>query len=491
MTVELKMPALSPTMEEGTLAKWLVKEGDDVKSGDILAEIETDKATMEFEAVDEGKIAKILVPEGTDGVKVGQPIALLTGEGEDVSPSPASVGGGRGEGMSGEKDTVLPGTPDSPSPSASAEASPSPADAGEGSTPTPHVFETAARDLVADVAATRDDPEMPEGTPLVSTTVRDALRDAMAEEMRKDERVFVMGEEVAEYQGAYKVTQNLLQEFGPKRVVDTPITEYGFAGLGTGAAMGGLRPIVEFMTFNFAMQAIDHIINSAAKTNYMSGGQMRCPIVFRGPNGAAARVAAQHSQNYGSWYAHVPGLIVICPYSAADAKGLLKAAIRTDDPVVFLENELLYGQHFDVPQLDDYVLPIGKARIVRPGKDVTIVSYSIGVGVALEAAQELMAQGINAEVIDLRTLRPLDKATVLESLKRTNRMVVVEEGWPVCSISSEIIAIAMTEGFDDLDAPVLRVTDIDVPLPYAANLEKLALIKAAQVVEAVKAVTYR
>jgi pyruvate dehydrogenase E1 component beta subunit len=491
MPLELKMPALSPTMEEGTLAKWLVKEGDDVKSGDILAEIETDKATMEFEAVDEGKIAKILVPEGTDGVKVGQPIALLAGDGEQVSPSPASAGEGRGEGKSGEKDTVLPGTPDSPSPSASKEASPSPANAGEGSTPTPHVFETAARELVADVAATHDDPEVPEGTPLVTTTVRDALRDAMAEEMRRDERVFVMGEEVAEYQGAYKVTQNLLQEFGAKRVVDTPITEYGFAGLGTGAAMGGLRPIVEFMTFNFAMQAIDHIINSAAKTNYMSGGQMRCPIVFRGPNGAAARVAAQHSQNYGSWYAHVPGLIVICPYSAADAKGLLKAAIRTDDPVVFLENELLYGQHFDVPQLDDYVLPIGKARIVRPGKDVTIVSYSIGVGVALEAAQELMAQGINAEVIDLRTLRPLDKATVLESLKRTNRMVVVEEGWPVCSISSEIIAIAMTEGFDDLDAPVLRVTDIDVPLPYAANLEKLALIKASQVVEAVKAVTYR
>jgi pyruvate dehydrogenase E1 component beta subunit len=322
-------------------------------------------------------------------------------------------------------------------------------------------------------------------------TVREALRDAMAEEMRSDERVFVIGEEVAEYQGAYKVTQNLLQEFGARRVVDTPITEYGFAGLGTGAAMGGLRPIVEFMTFNFAMQAIDAIVNSAAKTNYMSGGQMRCPIVFRGPNGAAARVAAQHSQNYGPWYAHVPGLIVIAPYSAADAKGLLKAAIRTDDPVVFLENELLYGQHFDVPQLDDYVLPIGKARVVRPGKDVTIVSYSIGVGVALEAAQELMTQGINAEVIDLRTLRPLDKATVLASLKRTNRMVVVEEGWPVCSIASEIIAIAMTEGFDDLDAPVLRVTDIDVPLPYAANLEKLALIKASQVVEAVKAVTYR
>ena len=476
MVTELKMPALSPTMEEGTLAKWLVKEGDEVKSGDILAEIETDKATMEFEAVDEGKIAKILVPEGTDGVKVGQPIALLAGDGEQVSDVPAAP------------------APSEAKPKPASEEQPSiqqPESQQEEATPTPHVFETAARDLVADVAATHDDPEVPEGTPLVTLTVREALRDAMAEEMRKDERVFVMGEEVAEYQGAYKVTQNLLQEFGARRVVDTPITEYGFAGLGTGAAMGGLRPIVEFMTFNFAMQAIDHIINSAAKTNYMSGGQMRCPIVFRGPNGAAARVAAQHSQNYGSWYAHVPGLVVIAPYSAADAKGLLKAAIRTDDPVVFLENELLYGQHFDVPQLDDYVLPIGKARIVRPGKDVTIVSYSIGVGVALEAAQELMGQGINAEVIDLRTLRPLDKATVLESLQRTNRMVVVEEGWPVCSIASEIISICMTEGFDDLDAPVLRVTDKDVPLPYAANLEKLALIKASDVVEAVKAVTYR
>jgi len=468
MATELKMPALSPTMEEGTLAKWLVKEGDDVRSGDILAEIETDKATMEFEAVDEGKIAKILVPEGSEGVKVGQPIALLAADGETVSETPAAA----------------PAAAEAP-------AVPEPAEQKSEATPTPHVFETAARDLVADVAKTHDDPEVPEGTPLVSTTVRDALRDAMAEEMRKDERVFVMGEEVAEYQGAYKVTQNLLQEFGAKRVIDTPITEYGFAGIGSGAAMGGLRPIVEFMTFNFAMQAIDHIINSAAKTNYMSGGQMRCPIVFRGPNGAAARVAAQHSQNYGPWYASVPGLIVIAPYSAADAKGLLKAAIRSEDPVVFLENELLYGQHFDVPQLDDYVLPIGKARIVRPGKDVTIVSYSIGVGVALEAAQELMGQGINAEVIDLRTLRPLDKATVLESLKRTNRMVVVEEGWPTCSISSEIIAIAMTEGFDNLDAPVMRVTDVDVPLPYAANLEKLALIKAADVVEAVKAVTYR
>ena len=476
MGIELKMPALSPTMEEGTLAKWLVKEGDEVKSGDILAEIETDKATMEFEAVDEGTIAKILVPEGTDGVKVGQPIALLTGDGEQVSDAALAE----------------PAVETQPKPASEEEPSiQQPESQQEEATPTPHVFETAARELVADVAKTHDDPEVPEGTPLVTMTVREALRDAMAEEMRADERVFVMGEEVAEYQGAYKVTQNLLQEFGPRRVVDTPITEYGFAGLGTGAAMGGLRPIVEFMTFNFAMQAIDHIINSAAKTNYMSGGQMRCPIVFRGPNGAAARVAAQHSQNYGPWYASVPGLVVIAPYSAADAKGLLKAAIRSDDPVVFLENELLYGQHFDVPQLDDYVLPIGKARIVRPGKDVTIVSYSIGVGVALEAAQELMGQGINAEVIDLRTLRPLDKATVLESLKRTNRMVVVEEGWPVCSISSEIIAIAMTEGFDDLDAPVMRVTDVDVPLPYAANLEKQALIKASNVVEAVKAVTYR
>jgi pyruvate dehydrogenase E1 component beta subunit len=326
---------------------------------------------------------------------------------------------------------------------------------------------------------------------MTATTVREALRDAMAEEMRRDDRVFVMGEEVAQYQGAYKVTQGLLDEFGPKRVIDTPITEYGFAGIGSGAAMGGLRPIVEFMTFNFAMQAIDHIINSAAKTNYMSGGQMRCPIVFRGPNGAAARVAAQHSQNYGSWYAHVPGLVVICPYSAADAKGLLKAAIRSEDPVVFLENELLYGQHFDVPQMEDYVLPIGKARIVRPGKDVTIVSYSIGVGLSLEAAEKLAAEGIEAEVIDLRTLRPLDKATVLESLAKTNRMIVAEEGWPTCSIASEIITIAMEEGFDHLDAPVLRVCDVDVPLPYAANLEALALINSDAIVTAAKKVCYR
>jgi pyruvate dehydrogenase E1 component beta subunit len=505
MTTELTMPALSPTMEEGTLAKWLVKEGDAVKSGDILAEIETDKATMEFEAVDEGTIAKILIPEGTDGVKVGAPIAILAGDGESVDTAAATPSPRRGEdetvGLSGGQAAASHGEgvhPHSEKQGPSPQPSP---DTGEGvpipesqqtePTPTPHQMETAARELVADVARTHDAPEVPDGTALTNMTVREALRDAMAEEMRKDDRVFVIGEEVAQYQGAYKVTQGLLDEFGPRRVVDTPITEYGFAGLGTGAAMGGLRPIVEFMTFNFAMQAIDHIVNSAAKTNYMSGGQMRCPVVFRGPNGAAARVAAQHSQNYVPWYASVPGLIVIAPYSAADGKGLLKAAIRTDDPVVFLENELLYGQHFDVPELDDYVLPIGKARIVRPGKDVTLVSYSIGVGVALEAAQELMGEGINAEVIDLRTLRPLDKATVLDSLKRTNRMVVVEEGWPTCSISSEIIAICMTEGFDDLDAPVMRVTNVDVPLPYAANLEKLALIKAADVVAAAKAVCYR
>jgi pyruvate dehydrogenase E1 component beta subunit len=467
MGIELKMPALSPTMEEGTLAKWLVKEGDNVSSGDILAEIETDKATMEFEAVDEGTIAKILIPEGTDGVKVGTVIALMGAEGEVVAAAPAA-------------------TPKADEPKSSV-----PVPAPESESPTPHLMETAARELVADVARTHDAPEVPDGTPLIATTVREALRDAMAEEMRRDERVFVMGEEVAQYQGAYKVTQGLLDEFGPRRVVDTPITEYGFAGLGSGAAMGGLRPIIEFMTFNFAMQAIDHIINSAAKTNYMSGGQMRCPIVFRGPNGAAARVGAQHSQNYGPWYASVPGLVVIAPYSAADAKGLLKAAIRSEDPVVFLENELLYGQKFDVPELDDYVLPIGKARVVREGTDVTLVSYSIGVGVALEAAEQLAGEGIAAEVIDLRTLRPLDRQTVLTSLAKTNRLVVVEEGWPTCSIASEIMAICMEEGFDDLDAPVLRVTNVDVPLPYAANLEKMALIKADDVVKAAKAVSYR
>jgi pyruvate dehydrogenase E1 component beta subunit len=470
MPVELKMPALSPTMEEGTLAKWLVKEGDEVKSGDILAEIETDKATMEFEAVDEGTIARILVAEGTDEVKVGTVIALIAADGEDASATaPASPEEKPAVEMPSDQKTEA-----------------SPVETGET-----QPAESGAQSLVAAADRNPEPPEVPEGTETVRQTVREALRDAMAEEMRSDDRVFVMGEEVAEYQGAYKVTQGLLDEFGPKRVIDTPITEYGFAGVGAGAAMGGLRPIIEFMTFNFAMQAIDHIINSAAKTNYMSGGQMRCPIVFRGPNGAASRVGAQHSQDYGPWYANVPGLIVISPYSAADAKGLLKAAIRSEDPVVFLENELLYGQSFDVPKLDDYVLPIGKARIAREGSDVTLVSYSIGVGVALEAATRLAEEGIEAEVIDLRTLRPLDKATVLASLAKTNRMVCVEEGWPVCSISAEIMATAMEEGFDDLDAPVLRVTDEDVPLPYAANLEKMALIRVESVVEAAKKVCYR
>jgi pyruvate dehydrogenase E1 component beta subunit len=477
MSIELKMPALSPTMEEGTLSKWLVKEGDIVKSGDILAEIETDKATMEFEAVDEGTIAQILVPEGTDGVKVGAPIALLLEEGEDATAAAPA------------KPAAKSAPEPKPEPEAKAET-PAP----ESASPTPHKMETGARDLVhsaTEGGPEAADPDVPTGTAMVKTTVREALRDAMAEEMRADDRVFVMGEEVAQYQGAYKVTQGLLDEFGERRVIDTPITEYGFAGVGTGAAMGGLRPIIEFMTFNFAMQAIDHIVNSAAKTNYMSGGQMRCPIVFRGPNGAAARVGAQHSQNYAPWYASVPGLIVIAPYTAADAKGLLKAAIRSEDPVVFLENELLYGQSFEVPALDDYVLPIGKARIAKTGKDVTIVSYSIGVGVSLDAAKHLAEEGIDAEVIDLRTLRPLDKATVLKSLARTNRMVVVEEGWPTCSIASEIISIAMEEGFDDLDAPVLRVTNVDVPMPYAANLEKLALLKVEDVISAVKKVCYK
>ncbi len=463
MAIELKMPALSPTMEEGKLAKWLVKEGDEVSSGDILAEIETDKATMEFEAVDEGTLGKILVPEGTEGVKVGTVIAMIAGEDEDASALEA---------------------PAEPEPKVEAQQVKSDvvqekaADSGTGQ-------------LASEERAKVRDPEVPHGTNMKTSTVREALRDAMAEEMRRDERVFVMGEEVAEYQGAYKVTQGLLEEFGPKRVIDTPITEYGFAGIGTGAAMGGLRPIVEFMTFNFAMQAIDHIINSAAKTNYMSGGQMRCPVVFRGPNGAAARVGAQHSQNYGPWYAHVPGLVVIAPYDAADAKGLLKAAIRCEDPVVFLENELVYGRSFELPELDDHVLPIGKARIMREGADVTIVSYSIGVGIALEAAETLAGEGIDAEVVDLRTLRPLDKETVLESLAKTNRMVVVEEGFPVCSISSEIATICMEDGFDNLDAPVLRVCNEDVPLPYAANLEKAALVDADRVVEAVKKVCYR
>ena len=487
MAIELKMPALSPTMEEGTLAKWLVKEGDTVASGDIMAEIETDKATMEFEAVDEGVIARILVAEGTDGVKVGTVIAIIAEEGEDASAVSAPKG-------DAAKDDAAKAVPDEGG-AANAAPSEAPADAGRAPAPesaAPAAAESGTHALVASSEKVAiADPEVPAGTEMVKTTVREALRDAMAEEMRADDRIFVMGEEVAQYQGAYKVTQGLLDEFGDKRVIDTPITEYGFAGVGTGAAMGGLRPIIEFMTFNFAMQAIDHIVNSAAKTNYMSGGQMRCPIVFRGPNGAAARVGAQHSQNYAPWYASVPGLIVIAPYSAADAKGLLKAAIRSPDPVVFLENELLYGQSFDVPALDDYVLPIGKARIVRPGTDVTIVTYSIGVAVAMDAAATLAGEGIEAEVIDLRTLRPLDTATVLESLAKTNRIVCVEEGWPTCSISAEIAAVAMEQGFDDLDAPVLRVTNVDVPMPYAANLEKAALLKASDVVTAVKTVCYR
>ena len=467
MAIELKMPALSPTMEEGKLAKWLVKEGDEIASGDILAEIETDKATMEFEAVDEGTIGRIVVPEGTDGVKVGTVIALI--DGEEHEPARASAG------TASDKPDETP-TMQNPAKTSDAPASKQP--------------ETGTAKLASDAQPAKD-PGVPGGTNMKSVTVREALRDAMAEEMRRDDRVFVMGEEVAEYQGAYKITQGLLDEFGPRRVVDTPITEYGFAGVGTGAAMGGLRPIVEFMTFNFAMQAIDHIINSAAKTNYMSGGQMRCPVVFRGPNGSAARVGAQHSQNYGSWFAHVPGLIVIAPYDASDAKGLLKAAIRSEDPVVFLENELVYGRSFELPELDDHVLPIGKARVVREGTDVTIVSYSIGVGLALDAAEELVADGIEAEVLDLRTLRPLDRGAILASLAKTNRLIVAEEGWPVCSIASEVIAVCMEEGFDDLDAPVLRVCDEDVPLPYAANLEKAALIDASRIVAAAKKVCYR
>ena len=460
MTIEIKMPALSPTMEEGTLAKWLVKAGDSVKSGDILAEIETDKATMEFEAVDEGVVGEILVAEGTDGVKVGTVIATMAGEGGAFA-APVEV--------ALKKEEAPP-----PTPPARAE--------GEQ--------KKAAASVSASPPALAGGDRGVASLSVATLTLREALRDAMAEEMRADDRVFVMGEEVAEYQGAYKVTQGLLDEFGARRVIDTPITEHGFAGIGAGAAMGGLRPVIEFMTFNFAMQAIDHIINSAAKTNYMSGGQMRCPVVFRGPNGAASRVGAQHSQNYGPWYASVPGLIVIAPYDAADAKGLLKSAIRCEDPVVFLENELLYGRTFDVP-VGEHVVPIGKARTMRAGKDVTVVSYSIGVGLALEAAETLAGEGIDAEVIDLRTLRPLDGAAVLASLKKTNRVVVVEEGWPACSIASEIAAICMEHGFDDLDAPVLRVTNEDVPMPYAANLEKAMLVTPAKVIEAVKKVCYR
>ncbi len=467
--IDITMPALSPTMEEGTLAKWLVAAGDTVAAGDILAEIETDKATMEFEAVDEGTIAELVVAAGTDNVAVGAVIARLAVEGEDAAAPAAEAAKPAPTGHRPPDVAQKMEYSDAPAASPAEQAAAAP---------------TPPERLEADAA-----PPPPSGS-TTKITVREALRDAMAEEMRADDRVFVMGEEVAEYQGAYKVTQGLLEEFGPTRVIDTPITEYGFAGLGTGAAMGGLRPIVEFMTFNFAMQAIDQIVNSAAKTNYMSGGQMRCPIVFRGPNGAASRVGAQHSQNYAPWYASVPGLIVIAPYDAADAKGLLKAAIRTEDPVVFLENELVYGRSFEVPD-DADVLPIGRARTVREGSDVTIVAYSIAVGLALDAAETLAGEGIEADVIDLRTLRPLDTDAVLASLAKTNRVVVAEEGWPTCSIASEIAAVCMERGFDDLDAPVTRVTNADVPMPYAANLERLALIDADRIAEACRAVCYR
>ncbi|MGQ3671688.1 pyruvate dehydrogenase complex E1 component subunit beta [Xanthobacter sp. TB0136] len=461
MAIDVLMPALSPTMEKGNLAKWVKQEGDKIQPGDVIAEIETDKATMEVEAVDEGVLAKILVPEGTQDVAVNTPIAIIAAEGEDVSTAAASTPAA------------------APAPAAAVEA---PAAAASPSAPAI----AAAPAAVAHV-----DPEVPAGTEYVTQTVREALRDAMAEEMRRDGDVFVIGEEVAEYQGAYKITQGLLQEFGDRRVVDTPITEHGFAGLATGAAMAGLKPIVEFMTFNFSMQAIDHIINSAAKTHYMSGGQVGCSIVFRGPNGAAARVAAQHSQDYAAWYSHIPGLKVIAPYSAADAKGLLKAAIRDPNPIIFLENEILYGHSFEVPKLEDFVLPIGKARIARPGKDVTLVSFSIGMTYALKAAEELAKQGIDAEVIDLRTIRPMDVETIVASVQKTGRCVTVEEGWPQSGIGAEIAAQLMDKAFDYLDAPVLRVTGKDVPMPYAANLEKLALPSVAEVIEAVHAVTYR
>ena len=455
MTIQILMPALSPTMEEGTLAKWNVKEGDKVASGDIIAEIETDKATMEFEAVDEGVIGKIVVPEGTEGVKVNDLIAVLLEEGEDA----------------GAADAAAPAAAPAP-----AEA-PAPAAAPLPAAPAPAPVDVA--------------PDWPEGTAMKTQTVREALRDAMAEEMRRDGDVLLMGEEVAEYQGAYKISQGLLDEFGARRVIDTPITEHGFAGIGVGAAFAGLKPIVEFMTFNFAMQAIDQIINSAAKTLYMSGGQMGSPIVFRGPNGAAARVAAQHSQDYAAWYAQIPGLKVVQPYTAADAKGLLKSAIRDPNPVIVLENEILYGRSFDVPDLDDFTVPLGKARIAREGTDVTLVSFGIGMSHTMQAAEELAADGISAEVIDLRSLRPMDTAAVVRSVQKTNRCVTVEEGWPVCSIGNHISAVLMQEAFDWLDAPVINCTGKDVPMPYAANLEKLALVTPREVIEAAKSVCYR
>jgi len=488
MATDILMPALSPTMEQGKLAKWLKKEGDKVKPGDVLAEIETDKATMEVEAIDEGVLAKILVSDGTDNVAVNTPIAILADEGEDVSAATSRApaqGGGE--------------PPPAPGPSAPQQA-PVPDMQAEGMTDRPAPSERpqqtdlstpAAPSVITSRTSYNAMAEIPEGTELVNMTVREALRDAMAEEMRKDESVFVMGEEVAEYQGAYKVTQGLLQEFSARRVIDTPITEHGFAGVGVGAAFTGLRPIVEFMTFNFAMQAIDQIINSAAKTLYMSGGQLGCPIVFRGPNGAAARVAAQHSQDYSAWYSQIPGLKVVAPYTASDAKGLLKSAIRDPNPVIFLENEILYGQSFPVPKLDDFTIPIGKARIHREGKDVTIVSFSIGMTYALKAAQELEKEGIDAEVIDLRTIRPMDTETIVASVMKTGRCVTVEEGWPQSGVGAEIAMRIIENAFDYLDAPVVRVTGKDVPMPYASNLEKLALPSVAEVVQAVKAVCYR
>jgi len=478
-------------MEEGKLVKWLVREGDHVRAGDVIAEIETDKATMEVEAVDDGKLGKILVPEGTEHVPVNRPIALLLTEemtgASSFETRPAAAPQdevSRRHPEEGARAPVSKGEAPAVGAARGKETSP---DLGE----VPPLVEEAPAGPQIAPHEPRPEPEIPQGTEMVTMTVREALRDAMAEEMRSDPSVFVMGEEVGQYQGAYKVTQGLLAEFGPMRVVDTPITEYGFAGVGVGAAFAGLKPIVEFMTWNFAMQAIDHIVNSAAKTLYMSGGKMHCPIVFRGPNGAAARVAAQHSQNYASWYAHVPGLKVIAPYTAADAKGLLKAAIRDPSPVVFLENELLYGQGFEVPTLPDFVLPIGKARVARTGSHVTIVSFSRGMAYALDAAKRLAAEGIEAEVIDLRTLRPLDIETVLASVRKTNRIVTVEEGWPVCSIGSEICARVTAEAFDYLDAPPVMIAGADVPMPYAANLEKLALPSVEQVIEAVKSVCYR
>jgi len=458
MPTEILMPALSPTMEEGKLARWLVKEGDTVTSGDIIAEIETDKATMEVEAVDEGTVASIAVAEGTEGVKVNTVIAVLAVDGEDAS---------------------------------AVSAAPAAAPAAEAAAAEPAAQPAPMAAPAVSNAVTASDPDIPEGTEMVQMTVREALNSAMAEEMRLDDTVFLIGEEVAEYQGAYKISQGLLEEFGDKRVIDTPITEHGFTGIAVGAAFGGLKPIVEFMTFNFAMQAIDHIINSAAKTLYMSGGQMGAQMVFRGANGAAARVGAQHSQDYASWYAHVPGLKVVMPYSAADAKGLLKASIRDPNPVIFLENELLYGRKFDVPKLDDWVVPIGKARIARAGSDVTIVSWGMGMAYSLDAAEKLSSEGIEAEVVDLRSLRPMDIPTVLESVRKTNRCVTVEEAWPVCSVGSEVAAQIMTHAFDYLDAPVARVNGKDVPMPYAANLEKLALPNVDEVVEAAKSVLYR